>query len=199
VTRRFGANREFLPATSASASTLSQMQLLVSSIIPYTSLYFPIYTLYNSLYSLSMEESMYSIEQVAERLGLHVKTVRNYVREGRLKAVRIGKQYRIAAADLATMMGRPVSALSPPAVRRTRHAEVYSVVEVNAVSPELSERVTNLLLGAASSRDHSEEVPMQVKAIYDAPRGQLKLILIGSIETTAALLKLINALVEVEK
>jgi excisionase family DNA binding protein len=146
-----------------------------------------------------MEEVLFSIEQVAEHLGLHVKTVRNYVREGRLRAVRIGKQYRIAAADLAAMTGRPVSTLEPQPVRRTRHAEVYSVVEVDAVSPELSERVTNMLLGAANSRDHAEDDPMRVQAIYDALRGRLKLILIGSIETTGALLRVIQALVEVEK
>ena len=58
-----------------------------------------------------MYQELYSVEQVAERLGLHVKTVRNYVREGRLKAVRIGKQYRIAREDLAAMTGRP----EPPA------------------------------------------------------------------------------------
>jgi excisionase family DNA binding protein len=52
---------------------------------------------------------LYSVEQVADRLGLHVRTVRNYVREGRLKAVRIGKQYRIAADDLAAMTGRDPS------------------------------------------------------------------------------------------
>jgi excisionase family DNA binding protein len=142
---------------------------------------------------------VFSIEQVAEHLGLHVKTVRNYVREGRLKAVRIGKQYRIAAADLAAMMGRPVSTLEPQPVRRTRHVEVYSVVEVDAVSPQLSERVTNMLLGAANGRDNAQEDRLQVQAIYDAPRGRLKLILIGSIDTTNALLKVIKAMVEVEK
>jgi excisionase family DNA binding protein len=146
-----------------------------------------------------MEEVLFSIEQVAEHLGLHVKTVRNYVREGRLKAVRIGKQYRISAADLAAMTGRPVSTLEPQPVRRTRHVEVYSVIEVDAVSPELSERVTNMLLGAANSRGHSEDDPVRVQAIYDALRGRLKLILIGSIETTGALLRVIEALVEVEK
>lgn len=139
---------------------------------------------------------MLSIEQVAEHLGLHVKTVRNYVREGRLKAVRIGKQYRIAASDLAAMTGRPVSSLAPQPVRRTRHAEVYSVVEIDAVSPELSERVTNMLLGAAHGRDHTEDDPVRVQAIYDAPRGHLKLILIGSLDTTGALLRVIKALVE---
>lgn len=55
-----------------------------------------------------MTEEMYSVEQVAEQLGLHVRTVRGYIRSGRLKAVRIGKQYRIARSDLAelTEIGR---------------------------------------------------------------------------------------------
>ena len=43
-----------------------------------------------------VSQEMYSVEQVADLLGLHVRTVRGYVRDGRLKAVRIGKQYRIA-------------------------------------------------------------------------------------------------------
>ena len=47
-----------------------------------------------------------SVEQVAESLGLHVRTVRDYVRGGRLKAVRIGKQYRIARADLDALTGQ---------------------------------------------------------------------------------------------
>jgi excisionase family DNA binding protein len=146
-----------------------------------------------------MDSAMLSVEQVAERLGLHVKTIRNYVREGRLKAVRIGKQYRIAPSDLAAMIGRPVSALDPPPVGRNRRVEVYSVVEVDAVSPELSERVTNMLMGAAKGRDYSEDEPLRVQAIYDAPHGRLKLILIGSIETIGALLKMIKPLLEVEK
>ena len=51
-----------------------------------------------------------SVEQVAAQLGLHVRTVRNYVRDGRLKAVRIGKQYRIARADLDALTGQPPAA-----------------------------------------------------------------------------------------
>src|SRR5215469_17154333 len=120
-----------------------------------------------------MAETFYSIEQVAEHLGLHVKTVRNYVREGRLKAVRIGKQYRIAAADLAAMTGRPISSFEEEPVRRTRHAEVSSVVEIDAVSPELYHRVANLALGAVGGRDREQENPLRVQAIYDASRGRL--------------------------
>ena len=74
-----------------------------------------------------MSQELYSVEQVAERLGLHVKTVRNYVREGRLKAVRIGKQYRIAREDLEAMTGHSEPAHEP--VVRNRHVEVSSIVE----------------------------------------------------------------------
>jgi hypothetical protein len=77
--------------------------------------------------------------------------------------------------------------------------EVYSVVEVDAVSLQLSERVTNMLLGAANGRGGAQDDRLQVQAIYDAPRGRLKLILIGSIDTTNALLKVVKAMVDVEK
>lgn len=148
------------------------------------------------LIGANMEQVLYSIEQVAEHLGLHVKTVRNYVREGRLTAVRIGKQYRIAADDLAAMTGRPVASLEQNAARRTRHTEVSSVVEVDAVSPELAQRVTNMLLGAAQGRGRSEEEAVRVQAIYDPARGRLKVILIAGLEATETFLKLIGTLVE---
>jgi excisionase family DNA binding protein len=143
-----------------------------------------------------MEDRLYTVEQVAERLGLHVKTVRNYVRDGRLKAVRIGKAYRISGTDLAGLTGQPVSSLDPEPIRRHRYSEVSSVVEIDAVSPALSDRLTNLLLGASQSRDGSESQPLRVQSIYDAARGRLKVVLIGSIETTTSLLKIIKAMVE---
>ena len=59
---------------------------------------------------VAMTQELYSVEQVAERLGLHVRTVRNYVRDGRLKAVRIGKQYRIAREHLDALTGQPATA-----------------------------------------------------------------------------------------
>jgi excisionase family DNA binding protein len=142
-----------------------------------------------------MSDKMYSVEEVASRLGLHVRTVRTYVREGRLKAVRIGKQYRIAADDLAAMTGRPVSSLDPEPVRRDRHVEVSSIVEIDAISPDLSSRVTNLLMGAANSRGQSAD-RLRIETIYDAERARMKIILVGGIDTSASILKVIKALVE---
>ena len=53
-------------------------------------------------------KQLYSVEEVADRLDLHVKTVRRIIREGRLPAKRIGKAYRITRAAL-----RDVSRIRP--------------------------------------------------------------------------------------
>lgn len=138
---------------------------------------------------------LYSVEQVAERLGLHVKTVRNYVRDGRLKAVRIGRQYRIAAADLAALTGGPVPAAPREDARRSRHVEVSAVVAVDAVSRHDADRVTTLVTAAVSGHRPGGS-PMRVQAVYDEQRARLRLMLLGGAQETADLLRVIDALLE---
>lgn len=142
-----------------------------------------------------MSQELYSAEQVAGRLGLHVRTVRNYVREGRLKAVRIGKQYRIAGEDLAALTGRPASAFDRDPVRRERHIEVSSIVEIDAVSPDAANRLTTLLIGTANGRGQGVE-PLRVETIYDRERARMKIILVGGMDANASLFKLIKAVLE---
>jgi excisionase family DNA binding protein len=136
-----------------------------------------------------MSEELYSVEQIAERLGLHVKTVRGYVREGRLKAVRIGKQYRIARSDLEAFTGRP--APPPQPVVRERNVEVSSIVEIDAISREIANRLTTSLTAAASG--------VRIEAIYNQERAHLKIILIADLEKNAAFLKFIAAILESSK
>lgn len=142
-----------------------------------------------------MSDLLYSVEQVADRLGLHVRTVRNYVREGRLKAVRIGKQYRISADDLAVMTGRPASSFEREPVRRQRHVEVSSIVEIDAISPDTVNRVTNLIMGAANGRRPGDG-PLRIETIYDAERARLKIILVGGMDANASYFKLISVALE---
>jgi excisionase family DNA binding protein len=142
-----------------------------------------------------MIQALYSVEQVAALLNLHVRTVRNYVREGRLKAVRIGKQYRIAREDLEAMTGRSASALEPEPVRRNRHVEVSSIVEIDAVSPDTANRVMNSLGGSYNSRQSGDE-PLRIEMIYDAERARMKVILVGGMDTNASYFKIIRAVLE---
>lgn len=41
-----------------------------------------------------------TVEQVAELLQVHWQTILNYIKSGKLKAVRLGKGYRISRVDL---------------------------------------------------------------------------------------------------
>lgn len=131
-----------------------------------------------------------SVEQVASRLGMHVRTVRRYLREGRLKGVRIGKQYRIADTDLAVLTGQPELRPVPAPVRLTRHCEASSVVQIDAIAREEAMQVMNGLGGAIKGRDKQSDTPLRVDTVYDETRARLKIIVTGSLATTVGLLKL---------
>jgi excisionase family DNA binding protein len=144
-----------------------------------------------------MTQELYSVEQVAERLGLHVRTVRNYVRNGRLKAVRIGKQYRIAREHLEALTGQPADARGTGSEPSRRHVEVSSIVQIEAIGFDAASRVTNTLLAAAKSRPEGDD-PLRVDTIYDQERARLKVILSGSVATTTSLLKFMTAYLDHE-
>ena len=143
-----------------------------------------------------MSQELFSVDQVAAQLGLHVRTVRNYVRDGRLKAVRIGKQYRIAREDLEALTGGPRAAPSgTDSESSRRHAEVSSIVLVDAIGFDAASRITNALMAAAKGRTESDS-PLRIDTIYDQERARLKVILSGGLTTTASLLKFVNAYLE---
>ncbi|WP_225726742.1 MULTISPECIES: helix-turn-helix domain-containing protein [unclassified Nocardia] len=141
-----------------------------------------------------MAEPLYSVDQVAERLGLHVRTVRNYVRDGRLKAVRIGKQYRIAQSDLEAFTGGPVPAAVRETVARQRHSEVSAIVEVDAIDRELASRLALLVTGAANGGNTDQ--PLRVQTGYDEERGRMKVIILGGLADTARLLEYMEGVLD---
>ncbi|HEY4210313.1 MAG TPA: helix-turn-helix domain-containing protein [Steroidobacteraceae bacterium] len=140
-----------------------------------------------------MSRDLLSVQEVARILHLHVRTVRAYVREGRLKAVRIGKQYRIERADVETLMGRPV----PPEIeeiRRTRYVEGSTIVQIDVVTPDEANYITNMLMSAAKG-PREDAATLKVETIYDPERARLKIIVLaGSLKTQSSYLDLINVL-----
>jgi excisionase family DNA binding protein len=143
-----------------------------------------------------LSQELLSVFEIAERLNLHVKTVRNYVRDGKLKATRIGKQYRIARADLEMLTGHPLPLSKSESAKRRRQVDVSSVVQIDAISPELAVQFENSLTAFALGRTQAA-APLRIQAIYDRHTGHLKIIVLGDSNDTAAALKLVTALMEV--
>lgn len=140
-----------------------------------------------------MSEKLYSVEEVARLLGLHVRTVRGYIRSGRLKAVRIGKQYRIAPADLERLTGRTL----PARPSRAARVEVSSIVQIDGIDRAAADRLGTLVLaGANTTADPTS--PLHVQTIHDKEQARLKIVIMGGATVTADLLRLLDAVLDGE-
>lgn len=140
-----------------------------------------------------MTTQFHTAEDVAGILNLHVKTIRRYVRDGRLKARRIGKEYRIAQADLDAFAGDTRAPEKP--VVRTRHVIASSVVDIDVISPDDSHRVTTMIMASLNSRKGEADFP-RVDSIYYPERAKLRITITASPVLTCELLQMINALLE---
>jgi excisionase family DNA binding protein len=143
-----------------------------------------------------MTTQLYTAEEVAGLLDLHVKTIRRYVRDGRLKARRIGKEYRIARADLDEFAGETRPAETP--VARTRHVIASTIVDADVVRPEESHRITTLIMASLNSRKGEADFP-RVDTIYYPEQAKLRITITASPVLTCELLRMINTLLEARR
>jgi len=138
---------------------------------------------------------LYTVEEVAGLLNLHVKTVRRYVRDGRLKARRIGKEYRIARTDLTEFAGEIRASEAPAPAPRTRHVIASSVIDIDVISPEETHRVTTLVMASLNSRKGEPDFP-RVDTIYYPEQAKLRITITANVVLTCELLRMVDALLE---
>lgn len=134
-----------------------------------------------------MSEELLTVEAAAEALSLHPKTVLRHIREGRLRASKVGKQYRILRSDLSAFAGSPVPADAPG-------ARATAIVDIDDVDAVLLQRLSAILLGARQGADMSGRLSIDIA--HDPIRRSVKVIVIGSAGDVAMVLKLADACVE---
>ena len=116
---------------------------------------------------------------------MHRKTVLRHIRDGRLRATKLGKQYRILQSDLNDFAGggEPIVA---------GQARVTSIVDVEDIDGPLLQRLTAVLLGASQGKERSS-TPTSVDITHDSARASAKVIIVGPPEDAAILLNLVSA------
>ncbi len=134
-----------------------------------------------------------SLEQVAQRLQLHVRTVRAYVRSGRLKAVRVGKQYRIAQEDLDAFIGAPAAALPTNSALTRRHAEMVTIIQIDVIEFAEAARIADLAKAGARGRRGGHR-PAEILSAYDEARKRLKIIISGAMLPVMDALEMVQLL-----
>ncbi|HET6971379.1 MAG TPA: helix-turn-helix domain-containing protein [Phenylobacterium sp.] len=135
-----------------------------------------------------MSEEIYTVEQFAERLKLHRKTVLRFIREGRVRAVKVGKSYRILRSDLEAMTG-----LVRGAVRA--RARVTSIVDLSDIEPALAQHLARALPAMRVGQETPAE-PMSIDVAHDPARRQVKVVIVGSPADVSAMLRMVQVLTE---
>ena len=137
---------------------------------------------------------LFTVDEVAERLNLHVKTIRRFIREGRLPAKRIGKEYRITRAALDEFAGT-VDEPRDAVAAASRRVLVSSIVDIDAIGPEDSQRITTLILAGLNARRGEPDFP-RVDSLYEPERGRLRVMITANPTLTCDVIQTIAALAE---
>ncbi len=137
-----------------------------------------------------MSDHHLTVEQCADRLKLHAKTVLRFIREGRLKAVKVGRSYRIASSEIEKMLGDAARPALP-----VRGPRTVSIVDADGISSELAQKIGRVLPAVRMGREAHGE-PMNIDVVHDPAREHLKVVLTGSPTDVAALLGLIDSLLK---
>jgi len=133
-----------------------------------------------------MSDRLITVEEAAERLNLHPKTVLRYIHDGRLAATRIGKSYRIAKADLDAFGGM-ASGSSEAGTR----ARTTCIVDLPGVSADGAERLTAFLHAAAMAGDAGTP-PLHLQTAFDPASGSMKVVAIGVPSDVGRLLEMLH-------
>lgn len=157
-----------------------------------------------------MENRFYTIDQVAEILELHHKTVRKFIKEGELKANKVGKQWRISQSDLKIFMKDRNSDIEDEVTNddeiefsnnsieeRISAIKVSSVVDFNKLGRDEYFRISNTLLAIMNCGD-SKSSGATINMKYSESENRLRVMLWADLDLTKDILDVISTLTKKE-
>ena len=157
-----------------------------------------------------MEEKFYTVDQIAEILGMHHKTIRKFITEGKLRANKVGKQWRISGHDLSLFMEnnnvnirnkneaedeKIEFSASNDNINKTNKINISTVVDINEVDMDEHRRISNMLLAVMNSKD-AKMRNSTINIKYYQKDKNLKIMLWGDMEFTKEMLDYISTLTE---
>ncbi|RDY27704.1 DNA-binding protein [Romboutsia weinsteinii] len=158
-----------------------------------------------------MEEKFYTIDQIAEILGMHHKTIRKFITEGKLRANKVGKQWRISGHDLSIFMENnnvkisnktevenekiEFSTRNVDSNNRVNKINISTVVDVNEVDIDEYRRISNMLLAVMNSKN-SKMSNSTINIKHYQNERNLKVMLWGDTNFTKEMLDFISMLTQ---
>ena len=137
-----------------------------------------------------MKSDFYTVDQVAEMVDLHPKTIRRLIREGKLNAHKMGGQWRMTSSDLADFTGNEeelnhtvlsVESLNTEPVSNLENQKVLvsSIVDIFVKNSEEALRISSSIMAAMNSRGAADD-KARCDYIYYENEKRARFILWGS-------------------
>ncbi|GMQ56559.1 helix-turn-helix domain-containing protein [Vallitalea sediminicola] len=156
-----------------------------------------------------MENKFYTVDQVADMLKIHPKTVRKYVREGKLRGTKVGKQWRVTGHDLSLFMEgeenivpenfhevtHDYSVSSDKSSNGNDKISVSTVIDIVVKNKDEVDRISNTLVAVMNSKD-PEYGNSTINIQYIEKSHKLRVMLWGTIYFTETLLSCVSVLIE---
>lgn len=150
-----------------------------------------------------MENNFYTIDKVAKILDLHHKTIRKFIKEGKINASKMGKQWRISSRDLNLFL--QTNNVNTNAIENSidfystgeynKRINVSAVVDVDDINVDEYNRISGTLVALMNSKDMSiGKSTIDIK--HDKESCKLRVLLWGGIEFIEYTLDYIKTLIE---
>lgn len=154
-----------------------------------------------------MEEKFYTINEVAELLDMHHKTIRKFITEGSLKANKVGKQWRISEHDLNSFMkvnknkdideeqSLDFSISETSSNIKKARINVSTVIDIEEINKEQYMRISNTLIAIMNCKN-AEMNNSTINMKYYEKENKLRVLLWGQIKFIEEMLSTVSMLVE---
>lgn len=140
-----------------------------------------------------MSNKIYSVDDIANILDMHPKTVQRYIREGKIKASKLGKAWRITENDFKAFIQS--SGLSTPSQTNEAyssdgqeklasihdHIKVSSVVDISVKSTDDAINIANILTATLGGKNDIYG-PTTMNIQFIEPENKVRVMLWGNVK-----------------
>ena len=154
-----------------------------------------------------MDQKLYSVEETARILNLHPKTVQRFIREGKIKARKIGRGWRITHGDLRDYAHAELAPEKDEKEKTTGNSDLHpvseririsTVIEIEETDREEASRISNSMIALLNCKD-----PAWGKSRFDfihyPETGKARFMLYGTPAFIGAMLKSLERLTSEEE
>ncbi len=146
-----------------------------------------------------MAEKYYTVEQISGMLKIHPKTIQRYIREGKLRANKVGKSWRITGHDLSVFIETEKSAYILDGQNKILPIEdrikVSAVVDMSVYNKDDAIHIIDMLTGALNSKP-PEYGSSSMHTQYIIEENKIRITLWGGIRFMEAMMGSISTLTE---